>query len=299
LGGQLQSITNSRQPDRLPGPRGTVSPRVVNTCLAVAVLLVGVYLLLPHGVTQAVVYDGIGFAAAAAVVVGVRLNRPAHALPCYLFAAGLLLNAIGDVIWDVYSLGLNLSPSPSPADACYLLAYPAFLLGLVLIIRQLGAGQSSAAVTDALIVTAGIAVPTWVLVIARYAHHLGTSVLDRAILIAYPVMDIVLLAVLARLVFVAGTRTHAFRALVGAVAFMTASDLVYAAVSQSYNAGQWPDIGWLLSRILFAAAALYPSMASLTDVAPERSARLSGRRLALLVAASLLAPAVLLVQRAS
>src|SRR5262249_187915 len=38
---------------------------------------------------------------------------------------------------------------------------------------------------------------------------------------------------------------------------------------------------------------------SLTDVAPERSTRLSGRRLALLVAASLLAPAVLLAQRAS
>jgi len=48
---------------------------------------------------------------------GVRLNRPQQKLPWYLFAAGLALNTAGDVVWDVYELGLHQDPFPSAADA--------------------------------------------------------------------------------------------------------------------------------------------------------------------------------------
>jgi PAS domain S-box-containing protein len=273
-----------------------VSVRAANTCLAIAVLLVGAYPLLPKGVPQSVLYDGLGFVAVAAILVGVRLNRPSKPLPWYLFAAGLALNAGGDVVWDVYDLGFGLDPFPA-SDVLYLACYPFFLAGLILLVRQLGKGQGSAALTDALIVTAGIAVPTWVFVIDPYAHQVGSSLLERTILIAYPVLDLILLAVLARLLFVPGARTASFRALVAAVVLMTFADLVYAGVSNSYDPGNWLDVFWLLSRAVWAGAALYPSMTSLTQVVPERPGRLSARHLALLVSASALAPAVLLVQR--
>jgi PAS domain S-box-containing protein len=273
-----------------------VSVRAANICLAFAVLLSGVYLLLPSGVTRDVVYDGLGFVAAGAILVGIRRNRPAYRLPWYLFALGMFLYSVGDVIWDVYDVWLNRNPFPSAADAFYLACYPCFFVGLILLVRRLGRGQGWAAATDALIVTAGIAVPTWVFVIAPNAQNVGSTVFQRAILVAYPLMDLILLGVLARLLFVPGARTASFRALVGAVALMTFADLFYAGASASYTSGNWLDVAWLLSRCLWGVAALYPSMRSLTEARPERETRLSARHLALLALTSALAPTVLLIQ---
>jgi PAS domain S-box-containing protein len=273
-----------------------VSVRTANICLAFAVLVSGVYLLLPSDVTQSVVYDALGFVAAAVILVGVRRNRPAYPLPWYLFSLGLVLYSVGDVIWDVYDLWLNRSPFPSAADGFYLASYPCFFLGLLLLVRRLGRGQGWAATTDALIVTAGIAVPTWVFVIDPNAHDVGSTTLERAILVAYPIMDLILLGVLARLLFVPGGRTASYRALVAGVLLMTFADLVYAGGSDSYASGNWLDVAWLLSRCVLGVAALYPSMRLLTEVAPERETRLSTRHLAVLVVASALAPAVLLIE---
>jgi PAS domain S-box-containing protein len=286
---------------RPPEPRALlrqVSVRTANICLAFAVFVSGVYLLLPAGLTQSVVYDGLGFVSAAAILVGVRRNRPSYPLPWYLFSLGLVLYSVGDVIWDVYDLWLNRNPFPSVADGFYLSCYPCFFFGLLLLVRRLGRGQGWAATVDALIVTAGIAVPTWVFVIDPNAHSVGSTVLQRAILVAYPIMDLILLGVLARLLFVPGGRTASFRALVAAVVLMTFADLVYAGGSDTYNAGNWLDVPWLLSRCLWGIAALYPSMRLLTEVGSERETRLSPRHLVLLVLASALAPAVLLVERA-
>jgi PAS domain S-box-containing protein len=275
-----------------------VTARTAKLCLAVAVALVGVYPLLPAGLPQAILYDGLGYAAAIVIVIGVRLNRPAQPWPWYLFAVGSALTATGDVLWDVYDLALHTDPFPSAADLLYLGGYPFFLAGMILLVRQLGAGQGSAALLDALIVTAGIAVPTWVFVIHPFAADVGSTVLERAILIAYPVLDLILIGVLARLLFVPGNRTSSYYALVVAVVSLTFADLGYAALSSTYDPGQWLDCAWLLSRSVWAVAALYPSMASLTEVAQEHETRLSAKRMILLACALALAPTVLLVQEA-
>jgi signal transduction histidine kinase len=55
-------------------------------------------------------------------------------------------------------------------------------------------------------------------------------------------------------------------------------------------------VGWMLSFVLRGAAALHPSMVSLTERAPPAPPHLSRGRLAMLAAAALTAPAVDLVQ---
>jgi signal transduction histidine kinase len=78
---------------------------------------------------------------------------------------------------------------------------------------------------------------------------------------------------------------------------MLVADEIYGLTPASYAAGSWVDLGWLLSYLLWATAALHPSMQQLSrprSRAPQL--RVSPVRIALLIAALLSAPAVLLVQ---
>ena len=273
-----------------------MSARIGYAFLGLSVAATATYLLLASAVAQAAIYDGLGAVVAVAILAGVAAYRPSHPLPWYLFAAGMALQTAGDVVWDVYELGLRDDPFPSAADAFYLAAYLPLLAGLVLMVRRLGAGQSHAALTDALIVAVGLAVPTWVFVIDPYFEDSTSTVLERGILVSYPGFDVLLLVVLARLLFVPGARTGAFRLLALALAFLLGADLTYAGVSNTYDTGDWVDAGWLLSDGLWGAAALLPSMTALTRLTADREPRLTVHRLLLLAAALLLPPAVLIVQ---
>ena len=75
------------------------------------------------------------------------------------------------------------------------------------------------------------------------------------------------------------------------------ADIGYAVLNlvSSYEGGLI-DAGWLLSYVVWGTAALHPSMRSLSEVAPDQTARFSHWRLALLATTSLMAPAVLVQQ---
>jgi signal transduction histidine kinase len=110
-------------------------------------------------------------------------------------------------------------------------------------------------------------------------------------------MDVVLLAGLAGFFVTAAWRTPAFLLLVASVVALLVSDEVYGVSSSSYRSGDWTDLGWLASYILWAAAALHPSMRELSQPRRRRSGiRVHSARVALLTAALLSAPFVLLVQ---
>ena len=109
--------------------------------------------------------------------------------------------------------------------------------------------------------------------------------------------DVLLLAMVARLATSPGARTVAYRLLGLALVLLLAADVVYAvlALVSSYEGGL-VDAGWLLSYVTWGAAALHPSMRSMSEVAPDRAVRFSRRRLVLLAMTSLMAPAVLAEQ---
>jgi hypothetical protein len=106
----------------------------------------------------------------------------------------------------------------------------------------------------------------------------------RLVALAYPVWDVLFLALLVRLLAGLGARLPALRLLAGASALWLAYDTVYALVLQygSFDQGLLIDIPWLLGFILFGATGLHPSMAELTQPVVQPSTRLSRRRLALL-----------------
>jgi diguanylate cyclase (GGDEF)-like protein len=121
---------------------------------------------------------------------------------------------------------------------------------------------------------------------------------EIAIAIAYPMLDIVLLGVLTRVALAPGPRVPAMAYLLGAMIALLAADFAYAfvALSDGYHPGHPVEAGWLISSVLWAAAAFHPSMRRVALPVTGAEVRFSAWRLVLLATASLMAPVVLVIQ---
>jgi signal transduction histidine kinase len=265
--------------------------RAAVTFVACGLALACLYPVLPHGATQSVVYAVVGFGSSIAIACGALRNRPSFRLPWLLFALGNLSFAVADVIFDV----LVDPPVPSIADAFYLGGYPLLAAGLVLLVVRAGGLHRVAALVDASIVTVAFLLAQWAFAIDRIVDGGGPAA-TRVVDSAYPLMDVLLLASLAGFFITAAWRTPAFVLLVGSLGCMLIADEIYGVAPASYVAGDWLDVGWLLSYVLWAAAALHPSMRSLSLERDRDQPRVGPMRFVLLVSALLTAPVVLFVQ---
>ena len=266
--------------------------RVGAIFLAAGLALTVAYFAIGRGAAQNDIYDLIGVASSLAILLGVRLNRPVYPLPWLLFAMGNLFFAVADIIFNQ----LVNPPTPSVADWFYLAGYPVLAAGLVLLLIHSGAHRRFAALGEASIVTFAFALFQWVWIVDRILDGSGSAG-SRAVNAAYPMMDVVLLAGLAGFFVSAAWRTPSFLLLVASILSLLVSDEVYGVSSSSYRSGDWTDLGWLLSYLLWAAAALHPSMRELSQPRRRRSTlRVHSLSISLLTAALLSAPFVLLVQ---
>ncbi len=265
---------------------------------AAGVVWAAAYLLVPrHTPLSAVLVNAGGFACAVAVVVGVRWHRPARRAPWYLFAAAQTCFGAGDVLWTVYEDVLHEDPFPSLADVLYLCAYPLFVAGLFLLLRGRTRGRDVGGLLDAMIISAGLGVLSWTFLMRPIAADQTLGLTGQLVALAYPLADVVMLGMLARLLTTPGARTASFRLLTAAMLALLAADLTYAALTtfSSYEGGL-TDAMWILSYALWGAAALHPSMRTMTDAVPVEPHRLTLRRFALLGVTTLVAPGVLTQQ---
>jgi signal transduction histidine kinase len=266
--------------------------RVGGIFLAVGLALSGIYFALPAGNAQSVVYDTAGFAAAAAILAGVAMYRPSAPLAWILFAIGNLCSAVADVLSSV----LEDSSIPSPADWVYLAAYPLLAAGLVMLLVRAGGHHRRAAIGEAVIFTLAFSLVQWTYIIQAIVDGSGSTT-ERAVAAAYPMMDVVLLAALAGFFTTAAWRSPSYLLLVAGVVPLLVADEIYGLTASSYAAGDYVDLGWLLSYVLWGAAALHPSMRELSEPRPRyQQLQVSRLRIALLTAALLTGPAVLLIQ---
>jgi diguanylate cyclase (GGDEF)-like protein len=275
-----------------------VSGRLWQVWLAVGLSVVAGYSLMPSDRWYSgVVYYGVGLASAAVIVLGVRRHRPARQRIWYCFAAGQVMWVLGDITFAIYRYVLHHEPVPSPGDILYLMAYPVLIAGLFILVRGRTYGRDRAGLIDAWIIATGLGLLSWAFLMRPIAQDLSLSVLARVISLAYPAIDVVMLAMIARLFIGPGARTPSYRFLMAAVLTLTGSDIALAVLTafSSYHGGLI-ECGWLLSYVMWGAAALHPSMRLLSEPAPDHAARLTRPRLAMLAATSLLAPALLLTQ---
>jgi diguanylate cyclase (GGDEF)-like protein len=257
------------------------------------------YLLLPRGLFADAVYVAIGLAGVVAIVAGVRINRPVRTRAWYLMAVGQATWVIGDIVlsWDSDVLGNDRFPSP--ADPFYLLAYPVLTAGLLLLAQGRRRWGDRSGLLDTLIVTVGLGLLSWVLLARPTAEsYREDSAAAAAVALAYPVGDILLLAMLILFLTTPGAWTRSLRLLLAAVALLIAADTASLALDLvTFDSSKPLDILWLTSYVFWGAAALHPSMYALSKPGETLPVRFTRARLAALTLAVLIAPATLAVQQ--
>jgi diguanylate cyclase (GGDEF)-like protein len=249
---------------------------------------------------------GIGYGAVAAVLIGVRQLPLRGRLPWWCFAFGLFANCSGIAVAMYSTQVLHIDQSPTVADPLFLLLYPACSLGFGLLIRRREPKRNWAAMVDMTTFTTGLGLLAWVYVIEPAAFSPGNSMLGRVILVSYPVGDLLLLAMLIRLVRSGGTRGAAFWWITASGTAFFVGDTTWvvlynvkANIDAAPAAGRAIDMIFLTAYALFGVAALHPSARDLDRIALRQAPRLSTSMLATLTAASLIAPGLLAVELAA
>jgi diguanylate cyclase (GGDEF)-like protein/PAS domain S-box-containing protein len=241
-------------------------------------------------------YQLFPIAAVAATLVGVTLNQPRSRAPWYLIALSGLCAIAADAVHAIYAERSDVVPFPSPADFLSLSSYVILTGALLLMIRKQVPGRDWPSLIDAAIVTVGLAMVSWTVVIEPRISP-DSSALDTAVALAFPVLDVLLVSVAARMVLGPGLRSPAFAMVTTALVFQLVGDGLYGFGSLHgwYEVGDPVDMFFVLAAVLWGTAALHPSMVELTEPNPDRESRLSKKRLAILSAATLMAPAMLAV----
>ncbi len=200
------------------------------------------------------------------------------------------LTVVADVMYDVQQRLLDDPPFPGPADVLYLGAYVAAIGGLLILVRRVFPGGDRDAWIDTTIITVAAAAVIGYVVARPTILHSEQSGLALLIVLAYPFLDIVVLAGLTRLL-IGGARTTIATSLL-AIGFLTtlSADLFYnVVVSNGVDDFSPPllDALYLAAIVIMAAAAWAPD-ADLVDnpaerlPSPDRSFRLVGLAIGML-----------------
>ena len=200
----------------------------------------------------------------------------------------------------------------------HIAGYPFLVAGLALLVGRNSSRAATSAVIDAGILVVPVAIITWVVVIGPVADAAGLSRVDRATAIAHPVGNLMCLFVVARF-FVGLDREGrvggqpALALLVVATASLlggdliavhdtidlvtgdlVTGDLVTGAVVTGRN--RWSDALALVGFVALGALAWTASVFRLAHPRSRRHVSLSRSRSALLAAAALVTPGILLVE---
>jgi diguanylate cyclase (GGDEF)-like protein len=271
-----------------------VSPTLWRTYLVAGALALCTYPFLPDGLAQDSLDLAVGLSTVVALGYGARRCAPRGALSWLLLLAGLALRVLGDAADSWYQDVLHVNASPTVADAFYLAAYPVLAAGLALLARRRGPRRDVAGWLDSAILTAGLALPSWVLLAEPTLGAAQHSTLAALVGLAYPLGDILLVGLLIRLTTTPGTRTPAFWWLMTAVGLLIVGDTISDALSLwTTSATTGFDVIWLGGYVAWGAAAVHPSMQSLDERGSDQPATFSRTRVAALTAAGLIAPGVL------
>ena len=234
-----------------------------------------------------------------AIVAGVVINRPARKTPWLLLAAANLTFAAGQISFLVLTeIMKEKVPFPSITDVFYLATYPLYAAGMLIFIWSRTPDRDRRSLIDALTLTVGLALLSWIYLILPYVHNPGMSWLQKSVAIAYPLGDVLVLAMIARLLVPGTARSRSVQLLTLGTVGLLASDVSYGLeqLHGSFRSGSVVVLGWAVFYGAWGAAALHPTMTELTRPVTRPAAVTSPIRLTVLMLASFVAPAVLFIQ---
>jgi diguanylate cyclase (GGDEF)-like protein len=174
--------------------------------------------------------------------------------------AGILCWAAGDLALTIESLHNAPPPTPSIADAFYICFYPLTYAGIGLRLRGQVSNLSGSNWMDGLIACLGAAALCSAFAFSSLVKLTGGSTAATAINLAYPVGDVILLALIAgALALVSGRRPGAWILLGLGMLLNVAGDTANLLNQSSLGAGHWGTalttidaIAWPTSVVLIA-----------------------------------------------
>ncbi len=273
---------------------GTVGSLAV---FAVAVAL-GFIIVLPSGSPASVAFS-LGIEIMATIVVATVAEwMPSPSRVVWgLLAANLALVTVGDVVYDVMQYHFGVEPFPSWPDILYFAAYLPQAAALVVIIARRQQVWDVAAWIDTAVATAAaflIGAPIVFVPLAAAAS-------DPASVVAalYPALDLLMLALLARIMFAGGRPTPALVLLTAGVGASLLADLVYNALAVAANLDEiptWVDAAFAASTALIAFAVVAPGARTVAQPLRHGAAMITPARLLALGVGTLVGPVILVFQ---
>jgi len=210
--------------------------------------------------------------AAACCYLVARRARQSWRTGWYLIGASCLSWCTGQIIWTwLETVKAQLNPFPSPADFFFLLAVPLSVAGLLWFPSSPDT-QSGRARTllDGIIVAGSVLFVSWTLVLGPTLHNGEGSAWARAIGLAYPAADVVVLTI----VIIAYVRCDpAGRVAVGLVGLAFAAfalaDSVFAYTDlHGQNVSEVSNTAWVAGYLLIALGAYYARLHPPGEVEP-------------------------------
>jgi diguanylate cyclase (GGDEF)-like protein len=264
------TLTGSRSGSALAGRAKTALWAIYALC---GLLLLGylvVVLSRPNGAYWTWL-DGWGVDTVEVLISGLCIGRAFQRSPGRLVAltlgTAIMCWAVGDVVLTVESLGGATPPTPSLADVFYLSFYPFAYVGVVLLMRREIKRISPPSWLDGGVAGLGAAALCAAFAFHSIVHTAGGSALGVATDLAYPIGDVLLLAlVVAATTLLSGRGKAPWALLASGIALNVVGD-TFNVFSSSVGSSR---VGDTFNSIAWPAAILFISMAVWIRPRPSR-----------------------------
>lgn len=256
---------------RLPLPARVAFSALLLVLAAFAVQVSFHVIAAPTGATFEKFATNTVFLGSAGLCLWRAIVRPRERKAWLLCTAGLAAWGIGDLYFAVYLWDSPNAPIPSPADIGYLAFYPLVVAGLVVLSGGKFGGRDRNLFVDGLIAALAAGALTATLLAGPISSGTGGSLPSVVTNLAYPIADLLVVALLAGLLVLTGARlrsTWAWMALGLAIFAVTDALYLYYSAKGTYLTGKPFDFGWPLGALLIAYASWLP-----TPTMPARERR--------------------------
>jgi diguanylate cyclase (GGDEF)-like protein len=172
-----------------------------------------------------------------------------------LLAIGIAANAVGDVVYSLF-VGNN-GPFPSVAEPFYLAFYPCAYVALILLVRARATRMAAGVAIDGIACALAMAAVAATIAFGPILAATGGSVAAVAVGLAYPLADLLLLALAVAMLVILGWRSERrVIFLAAAFAVFAAADTVYLyqVAKGTYVQGRFIDAFWPVGTLLTAYA---------------------------------------------
>jgi diguanylate cyclase (GGDEF)-like protein len=260
-----------------------------------AVALVLLVVLPVNSPTWVGVSNGTQVAALVVFLAAALRMAPGSRSVWWLLWTSATLTVAGNILYEVYQYHLELEPFPSWADPLYLAAYLPQVAALIVLMRQRQrVWDRQAWIDSAVIFVAAVSIAT-TFVLVPMLTQLSTD-LASYLAVSYPILDLLVLAILIRLTVGGGRPMASLVLLTVSVSVTLIADLVYNGLAAAGDADAepgWLEVLYVGGLLLMVAAVTDPQASMIGRPSPRSGSVMSAPRTVALGIGALTAPILL------